>query len=95
MRWCLPITSAWKKSRQSLQMGDTTAGGKRLFLRLGRVEVIAEVKLNGKAIGNVWKFPYRLDITRNHQDPGLVCSGQAQAKEPAGGFHHLEVVQQG
>jgi hypothetical protein len=30
---------------------------------LGRVEVIAEVELNGKAIGNVWKFPYRLDIT--------------------------------
>jgi hypothetical protein len=42
---------------------DATADGKRLFLDLGRVEVIAEVRLNGKAIGNVWKFPYRLDIT--------------------------------
>jgi len=39
------------------------AGGKRLYLDLGRVEVIAEVKLNGKVIGNVWKPPYRLDIT--------------------------------
>jgi len=27
------------------------------------VEVIADVKVNGKAVGNVWKFPYRLDIT--------------------------------
>jgi hypothetical protein len=42
---------------------NATAGGKRLFLDLGRVEVIAEVKLNGKPVGNVWKFPYRLDIT--------------------------------
>ena len=43
--------------------------GKRLFLDLGRVEVIAEVKLNGKAIGNVWKFPYRLDITDAVRSP--------------------------
>jgi hypothetical protein len=42
---------------------DAKAGGKRLYLDLGRVEVIAEVKLNGQAIGNVWKPPYRLDIT--------------------------------
>ena len=73
-------------------MGDTTADGKRLFLRRGRVEVIAEVKLNGKAIGNVWKFPYRLDITRDHQDSGLVSPGQTQAPDPAGRLHHLEMV---
>ncbi|MGA3326266.1 MAG: glycosyl hydrolase [Terriglobia bacterium] len=42
---------------------DAKAGGKRLYLDLGRVEVIAEVKLNGKPIGSVWKPPYRLDIT--------------------------------
>jgi hypothetical protein len=40
-----------------------TAGGRRLFLDLGWVEVIAEVRLNGTEIGNVWKPPYRLDIT--------------------------------
>jgi hypothetical protein len=43
--------------------GSAEAGGKRLFLDLGWVEVIAEVTLNGKQIGNVWKPPYRLDIT--------------------------------
>jgi hypothetical protein len=35
----------------------------RQFLDLGRLEVIAEVKLNGKEIGNVWSPPYRLDVS--------------------------------
>ena len=42
---------------------DATANGKRLYLDLGRVEVIAEVKVNGKPAGNLWKFPYRTEIT--------------------------------
>jgi hypothetical protein len=43
--------------------GSPKADGKRLYLDLGWVEVIAEVKLNGKAMGSVWKPPYRVDIT--------------------------------
>ncbi|MBZ5619070.1 MAG: glycosyl hydrolase family 43 [Acidobacteriia bacterium] len=39
------------------------AAGKRLYLDLGRVEVVADVKVNGKPAGNVWKPPYRLDVT--------------------------------
>jgi (4-O-methyl)-D-glucuronate---lignin esterase len=39
------------------------AGGKRLYLDLGRVEVFAEVRLNGKNLGVVWRPPFRLDIT--------------------------------
>jgi hypothetical protein len=42
---------------------DGTANGKRLFLDLGRVEVIADVIVNGKPCGNLWKFPYRAEIT--------------------------------
>ncbi len=34
-----------------------------IFLDLGEVEVIAEVKLNGRSLGNRWKPPFRYEIT--------------------------------
>nr|WP_281278172.1 glycosyl hydrolase [Oleiharenicola lentus] len=39
------------------------AADRRVVLDLGRVEVLAEVWLNGKRVGDVWKEPYRLDVT--------------------------------
>lgn len=36
---------------------------RRLYLDLGWVEVIAEVNLNGKDLGVLWKPPYRMDVT--------------------------------
>lgn len=36
---------------------------RRLYLDLGRVEVIAEVRLNDHELGTLWKPPYRVDIT--------------------------------
>jgi hypothetical protein len=39
------------------------ASDRRVVLDLGRVEVLAEVWLNGKRAGEVWKEPYRLDVT--------------------------------
>jgi hypothetical protein len=42
---------------------NATAGGKRLYLDLGWVEVLAEVRLNGRDLGTLWKLPYRVDIT--------------------------------
>jgi hypothetical protein len=42
---------------------DFLGGGKRVVLDLGRVEVIASVRVNGRDLGVVWKEPYRLDIT--------------------------------
>jgi len=36
---------------------------RRLVLDLGRVEVIAEVRLNGKDLGILWKAPYEVDVT--------------------------------
>jgi hypothetical protein len=35
----------------------------RIWLDLGRVEVMADVTLNGKSLGILWKPPYRLEIT--------------------------------
>jgi hypothetical protein len=43
---------------------DPPAAGWRVELDLGRVEVIASVRLNGQPAGKVWMPPYRLDITR-------------------------------
>jgi hypothetical protein len=37
--------------------------GRRVYLDLGRVEVLAHVTVNGKDVGVAWKAPYRLDIT--------------------------------
>ena len=39
------------------------AAGDRLYLDLGKVAVVASVKLNGHDLGVAWKAPYRVDIT--------------------------------
>jgi hypothetical protein len=40
------------------------AQGGSVWLDLGSVKEIAEVKLNGVALGTLWKPPFRLDISR-------------------------------
>jgi hypothetical protein len=37
--------------------------GARLVLDLGKVKEIAEVSVNGKAVGLAWRSPFRLDVT--------------------------------
>jgi hypothetical protein len=37
--------------------------GRRVTLDLGRVEVIAQVRVNGKDLGVLWKRPFSVDIT--------------------------------
>jgi hypothetical protein len=36
----------------------------RAFLDLGEVAVMAQVKLNGKDLGTLWKAPYRVEVTQ-------------------------------
>jgi hypothetical protein len=43
--------------------GTVTQGNRRLFLDLGRVEMLARVAVNGKDLGIYWSPPFRMDIT--------------------------------
>jgi hypothetical protein len=45
-----------------VQPGSLQPAEKR-FLDLGNVAVMAEVKLNGKDLGTLWKPPYRVEVT--------------------------------
>ena len=42
---------------------EMLATGRELYLDLGEVAVIAEVSLNGKDLGTLWRAPFRVDIT--------------------------------
>ena len=44
--------------------------GKRLYLDLGQVENVAEVRLNGKKLGVVWTAPWHVEITAAVQSAG-------------------------
>jgi hypothetical protein len=42
---------------------DWAAKDRRVYLDLGKVQVMAEVRLNGKDLGVLWEPPYRVDAT--------------------------------
>jgi hypothetical protein len=49
---------------QTLQAQPSWLGqGRRIILDLGTTRDIAEVAVNGKPIGTLWKPPYRIDVT--------------------------------
>ncbi len=51
--------------RREFEMpADFRHRGRRWLLDLGRVEVIAEVTINGKDVGQRWNSPFTLDVTR-------------------------------
>jgi hypothetical protein len=42
---------------------NTLSNGSQVLLDLGDVKNLAEVTVNGKSLGVVWKKPYRVDVT--------------------------------
>jgi hypothetical protein len=42
---------------------DLTGKNQRLFLEFGNVAVMADVRLNGRALGTLWKAPFRVEVT--------------------------------
>jgi len=53
---------------KTFNFSKSPAVDKRFFIDLGQVEVIAEVKLNGKNLGVIWKRPYQIDVTKALKD---------------------------
>jgi len=49
--------------KTSFKLKKSEIRDRKLYLDLGRVYVIANVKLNGKDLGILWKSPYMLEIT--------------------------------
>lgn len=43
---------------------EQLADGRRLFLDMGDIKNLAEIKINGKRLGVTWKPPYNIEITR-------------------------------
>jgi len=52
--------------------GQPMPGNSRLFLDLGAVKNVAEVRLNGTKLGVLWCAPWRVDITKAVQPRGNV-----------------------
>jgi hypothetical protein len=49
--------------RRTFECPQSPAPQRRIFLDLGEVRNLAEVTLNGRNLGVLWKQPFRLDIT--------------------------------
>lgn len=49
--------------RKKFNLDATRSAGERRFLDLGKVQVMAEVTLNGKDLGILWKPPFRVEVT--------------------------------
>jgi hypothetical protein len=61
-----------------LQPSAAALSRKRVFLDLGAVKAVAEVRLNGRSLGVLWTAPWRVDITN--------------AVRPAGNALEIDVI---
>lgn len=49
--------------RKSFMLPESISSNSRFELDLGRVEVLADVRINGKQVASLWRPPFRTDIT--------------------------------
>ena len=56
-------TAVYEKSFSFSPKAEGPSLKSKYYLELGQVEVMADVKLNGKVLGILWKAPYRVDVT--------------------------------
>ena len=56
-------------SKQFDVANGATGGDRRMYLDLGWVHAVAQVRVNGRDLGMLWKPPFRVDIT-NAVHPG-------------------------
>jgi hypothetical protein len=59
------------EAKKALETGSET---KKLFLDLGDVKEVAEVRLNGEKLGILWCNPWRVDITKALKPTGNVLA---------------------
>jgi hypothetical protein len=58
---CFSGTATYRK--QISVPSGATSGDRHLYLDLGWVHVVAQVRVNGRDLGLLWKPPFRVDIT--------------------------------
>ena len=56
-------TATYEKAFDLANAAEGLKRGQRLFLDLGQVHEVAEVRLNGRSLGVVWAPPFRVEIT--------------------------------
>jgi hypothetical protein len=56
-------TAVYEHPKFDLPAGTDLKDGERIFLDLGDVREVAEVFVNGKAVGTAWTRPFQVDIT--------------------------------
>lgn len=57
-------TATYKASFMLADVPEDADGDRKLYLDLGRVEIMAAVKINGRDMGIAWKAPYRIDVSK-------------------------------
>jgi hypothetical protein len=63
VRYFSGIATYHKTFELPADIGEASPADHRLYLDLGKVHVMADVKLNGRDLGVLWTEPYRVDIT--------------------------------